>query len=259
MSQFITFTRKEFRESFATVRMYVLIPVFVLIGLMNPIVSLLTPSLMDALAEQMGGPGGEGMIITAWTSWETFFGNASGEMGMGTIAFVIAFCGVVSSEFSKGTMINLLTKGLKRPVVILSKFFTVSVLWTLCLLVAIGVTAIFTAILFDPISFSHTILAFFGPWLFGLFAIALLILGGTIVGSFYGGLAAYGGVAVVLGLLSLVPGISRFSPGGIGQATYSLLAGVAQPGDFIPAFIVTTVLIAGMICASIIIFNKKRV
>lgn len=59
---------------------------------------------------------------------------------MGLIVLVLLFSGTLTTELSKGTLINVLTKGLTRYAVILAKYTVALVLWSFALLMALGVT-----------------------------------------------------------------------------------------------------------------------
>lgn len=258
MKHFAAFMKKEFAESAATFRLFVLPAIFLLLGMMGPLFAQLMPAIMEMSMGEMG------FIMeipepTAMDSWALFFGNVGGEMGMGTVAIVISFCGIMSAEFSRGTLINLLTKGLKRPVVVLAKFLTTSVIWTLCYLLALGVCFVYTAYFWEVGELHYALFAFGAPWLFGILILALLIFGGTISGKIYGGLICYAGAIVIFGALSFVPNAARFNPGSLGAGTFSLLDGTAAPADFLPAAIICAALIVVLIAASVVIFNKKKV
>jgi len=113
----------------------------------------------------------DGVVITlpeptAYDAWAQFFKNAT---QMGLFVMVILFSGVLSSELSKGTLINLLTKGLSRTAVILSKYTCMVSVWTISISLCFGLTYGYTAYLSHKVK--HQICCFlcFGLWLFGLF------------------------------------------------------------------------------------------
>lgn len=254
MKQFIAFSKKEFYESTATFRLYILLVVFLIFGIMSPLLAKLTPEIIKSL-------GDTGVVIqipepTAFDAWAQFFKNI-GQIGI--LVLVILFCGIMSNEFSKGTLINLLTKGLKRHTVILSKFLSSSVLWTLAYLISLGVCFAYTAYFWEISKLNNALLAFAAPWLFGELILALLIFGGTLFGNIYGSLLSCLGVVVVLNIVSILPKTAKFNPVTLSGGTLPLLSGVGDPADFIPAVIVCTVLIVILIVGAVAIFDKKKV
>src|SRR5512133_2582011 len=113
-------------EYLRTYKFFALIAVFLFFGFMNPITAKVMPELLDSLMP-------EGMSInlgtpTALDSWAQFFKNIS---QMGAIVLVIILSGIMANEFSRGTLINMLTKGLSRQTVILAKFTAAVATWTL--------------------------------------------------------------------------------------------------------------------------------
>lgn len=64
---------------------------------------------------------------TALDAWQQFFKNIS---GIGFSAFIILFGSCMSSEYSKGTLLLLVTKGLARPSVIMAKYTVAAVSMT---------------------------------------------------------------------------------------------------------------------------------
>jgi len=255
MRQFLALTKKEFRESAATFRLYILLAIFLLLGIMGPLMALLTPTLLESLAG-----GDSGIIIsmpepTATDAWAQFF---SGVVEMGMPILAIIFCGIMSNEFSRGTLINLLTKGLKRPTVILAKFFSAGSLWAIALLLAAGICYVYTAFYWDTAPIPHPVLVFGAPWLFGLFMISLLLFGGTLFGNFYGSLFTCLGVVLALMFANFIPNVVRFNPTAL-TGTLSLINGTGEPSDFIRPLIICAAAIVALIAGAIAVFNRKTV
>jgi len=255
VKQLIAFTKKEFYESTATFRLYILLAVFVLLGVMGPLMALLTPAILESVSA------GDAAIVisipdpTAIDAWAQFF---SGIIQMGMPILAIIFSGIMANEFSKGTLVNLLTKGLKRHTVILSKFIGASALWTISFLLSIGVCYAYTAYYWETGPISHVFLTFGAPWLFGLFMISLLLFGGTLFGNFYGSLFSCLGVVLALIFASAIPLIATYSPTTL-TGTLSLINGTGEPADFMRAMVLCAILIIGLIGGSIAVFNKKTV
>jgi len=257
MRAFAVFTRKELLESLRTYRFVILLTVFAIIGIMNPMLALMLPSILGSI-DLGGGVTLELPDPTAMDSWTQFFGNVS---QLGVWALIIIFCGIMANEFSRGTLVNLLAKGLSRSAVIFSKFTAAALIWTLAYLLCLGITTAYTAYFWElALPLQEAIFAFLGPWLFGLLLIALLLFGGTLFGSFYGSLALTIGAMIASALLnSLFPSFRLYNPMALSSATSALLEGTQVPADFIPVFIVCVIAMFALVILSVLVFKRKRV
>ncbi|MBK8434017.1 MAG: hypothetical protein IPL28_23205 [Chloroflexi bacterium] len=67
---------------------------------------------------------------TAVDAYSQLFKNLT-QMGM--IVLLLVFGGMLSNEIARGTLLNMLTKGLSRHAVILAKYTVALLLWTAAL------------------------------------------------------------------------------------------------------------------------------
>lgn len=254
MNAYIAFVRKEFLEYSRTYKLFALVAVFLFFGFMNPITAKVMPELLDSLLP-------EGMSInlgtpTAFDSWAQFFKNIS---QMGTIIFAIVLSGIFANELSRGTLINMLTKGLSRPTVILAKFTAATAIWALSYVVCFGVTYGYTAYFWSMEAVANLFLSAFGLWLFGVLLIALLIFGGVLTGSVYGSLLVAGGASVLMTLINIVPTVQKFNPITLSSGNMALLMSQRAASDFAPALATCITAVIALILVSIGMFNKKQV
>jgi ABC-2 type transport system permease protein len=254
MKAFAAFTGKEFTEYIRTYKLFILLVVFMIFGFLSPITAKYLPQIfemagLDPDAMGMGDP-------TAVDSFAQFFKNV-GQMGL--LVVVIVYSGIMANEFTKGTLINMLTKGLKRSTVILSKSVSAITCWTLAYLVCLGISYGYTALYFDVDGYRHEFAAFFGLWLYGVLLLVLVIFGGTLFKNVVGSLLVTGGVAVVLTLLNLVPSFQKYNPASLATDGLALITAQKDLGDLLPAFILCGVAIVGLTIASVLIFNKKQI
>ena len=253
MRAFTVFTKKELLESVRTYRFVIAIAAFMLMGILSPLTALMLPRLLETMDL------GDFEIVlpepTAMDAWAQYFSNV-GTMGM--LVVIILFSGIMANEFSKGTLVNLLTKGLNRTTVIVSKFVAASLVWTLAYLLCLGVTLGYVAFYWE-INLQNSVLAFASLWLFGELLIAILILGGTLFGTFGGSLALTGGMIVILMLLNIIPNMARYNPISLAGSTLTLLDGGHVSGDFVPAVMICGVAIVACIALSVVVFWKKKI
>jgi ABC-2 type transport system permease protein len=145
MRAFIAFFKKEILESFRCGRFTILGILFLAFGIMNPAIAKLTPWLLETLAAELEESGMTVTAVTvdALTSWTQFFKN----IPMALIAFVLIYGGIFVKEYEKGTLVLMLTKGLARYKVILSKAAVILLVWSagywMCFAVTYGYNAYF--------------------------------------------------------------------------------------------------------------------
>ncbi|NLA53124.1 MAG: ABC transporter permease [Clostridiales bacterium] len=253
MKAYLAFTRKELLESVRTYKLLILALVFLLLGMLGPLSAKLTPQLMESLMSQ-------GIQITmpeptAFDSWTQFFKNVS---QMGFMVLAIMFSGVMTNEFSRGTLINILTKGLPRSTVILSKFTVASGIWTVSYAFCFILSYLYTAYFWRSGVVSNLLFSAFCLWLFGVMLIAVIMLGGVISRNRYGCLLSTGGFAVILTLLNMVGKIQNYNPLILASNNMDLLTGAAAPKDWWESIIISFIMIILSLFAAIKIFNKKQ-
>lgn len=256
MRQFLAFTKKECLEQIRTGKLLVLTIVFVLFGIMNPAIAKITPWLMEMMSEQLAQTG---MTVTAvevdaLTSWMQFFKN----MPMALIVFLIMSGSILTAEYQKGTLINIVTKGMKRWKIYFSKMCVMEALWTLGCLLSYGITYGYNAYFWDNGIVHHVHFAVFAFWLFGTWLISVLGLA-SVFGNSSAIVMLF--VAVAFGisyLAALFPALKEYSPSYLLESA-SLLAGAEKPGAYMSAIFVTIGLIVAGNVLSVVAFNRKSI
>ena len=128
MRGYLAFVKKELLEQVRTCKLLILLLVFLYFGMLSPLMAKLMPEIlsqmpMDGITITIPDP-------TAIDSYSQFFKNLT---QMGLIVLVLLFSGTLTTELSKGTLINVLTKGVTRYAVILAKYTVALVLWSFAL------------------------------------------------------------------------------------------------------------------------------
>ena len=254
MRGYTAFLQKEGTEHLRTYRLFILLTAFFLFGMMSPLAAKLLPQI---LASAMP----EGISITlpdpsAIDSWSQFFKNIS---QMGLIVTVILFSGVLGTELSKGTLINMLTKGLSRSAVMLSKFTGLALVWTLSYALAFLVCWGYTVYLFPGEMLPHLGFSVFCLWLFGIFLLASLMFAASLTKNSYGTLLI---VCLMLGalyLLNIFPDLQAYNPVALSSQNVALLQNAVSVSDVTDAVIVTLCSSAALIAASVLIFRKRLI
>lgn len=251
MRAFISFTKKEFIESIRTYKLLIVFSIFLMFGMLNPITAKITPEILSAFIP-------EGVTITlpdpsSIDSWTQFYKN----MSMQIIVFIIVFCGIVANELSKGTLVNMITKGLSRKTVILSKFTAIFIIWTLsyvlCFVVTFGYTAYLLQGELQNIIFSASCM-----WLYGVLLITVMLFGGVLFSNIYGSLLVTGAFSVLLMLLNIIPKVQKYSPYRLTSDNLGLLTNNISPSDLYIPIVICLLIIILVIALTLIMFNKKK-
>lgn len=253
MKNYFTFLKKELLESVRTYKMFILLTVFLLLGIMNPLIAKLTPEIVE-----MAMPAGMDITVadpTAMDSWLQFYKNV-GQIGV--LVIVLVLSGMLSAELSKGTLINLLTKGLSRSAVIFAKFTYMIVMWTGGYALSYLVTWGYTVFLFPKGEASHVLVAAFFLWVFGVFLLAVLMLGSVLAGNSYGSLLITGGVFVVCMLLNMVPAVHKFNPLSLGMDNMALIQNTVEAKELFPAVGIAAIIVVLALAGSVMLFRKKQ-
>jgi ABC-2 type transport system permease protein len=255
MRSLIAFTKKEFTDQLRSGKLLLLGILFLLFGIMNPAVAKLTPWLLEIFSETMAESGMviTGVTVSAMDSWVQFYKN----IPMALIAFVLIQGGIFTKEYTSGTLVLSLTKGFERYKVVLSKTFTLMLLWTLGYWICFGVTYGYNAYFWDNSVAQNLGLSALCWWIFGVWVISMIVLFSTLLNSTSGVILCGGGIAVGCYLLAIVPKIGRYLPTYLADGT-SLIYGVTKPENFIAAIVITSVLSVACLVLSVPIFNKKQ-
>lgn len=254
MTHYIAFLKKEILESIRTYKLFILLIVFVLFGVMNPLATKLTPYIIKTLI-----PDGNSIPIpepTAFDSWAQFFKNIT---QMGLIVTILVFNGILVTELSKGTLINILTKGLSRKAVILSKFSSMILIWTLSVTASFIVTWAYTVYLFPVCGISNLFFSVFCLWLFGSFLLSLLMFSSTLANTNYGSLIIVGVTVGISMMLNIIPSFQKYNPISLSTRNMELLTNTLHPASLYDAIGVTVIIIVALISFSILVFRKKQI
>lgn len=253
MKNIYSFTKKELFESWRTSRILILVVIFLIFGIMNPLFAKFTPEILKSV-------GGSAFQIdlpkpTSVDSWTQFYKNIT---QMGLIIIALMFSGSVSNEVGKGTLVQLVTKGLERSAIILGKLISLVLQWTLCLALCFGVTWGYTLFYFlDKLS-PHIFLAVIPLWVFGLFLIALVILCSTISRNSYEGLLVTGGSVMLLYLINIVEKAKHYNPISLISVNMGLLSGSEELGDYGAALGIAAMAAVGMIVLAVYVMDRKK-
>ena len=255
MKPLIALLKKECLEQIRSGRMTVLSMIFVLVGIMNPATAKLTPWLLELMSNSLAESGMSVTIttITALDSWVQFFKN----IPICLIAFLLIQSGIFTKEYTSGTLILSLTKGLSRMNVLISKTVVLILFWSVGYWSCVGITYGYTAYYWDNSIAQNLFVAVNLWWLFGIFVLSLSVLFSAVFNSNIGVLAGCGGIVLVSYLLSLIPKVNRYLPTLLTDGN-ALIYGTKEIKEYSIAILISICISLGCLLVSIPLLNKKQ-
>lgn len=209
MNGFRAFLKKEILEYVRTSKFFILLGVFILLGIMSPLFAKLMPQLLSSLVDESMASILSPSEPTALDCYIQFFKNIT---QLGLIALVLLCSTTLTNELSKGTLIPFLTKGLQRSSVLFSKFLASSILWTLCYGVSFLITWLYTKLLFPDLLLPHLALSVASVWVFGILLIAIVLFASSFLSASYSVLLVCVVFIAVLFMINIVPAVHDVNP-----------------------------------------------
>ncbi len=243
---FKAYSLKEITELIRNYKLLIILLAFAMIGFSNPIFAKLTPEILATTGYQFDIP--EPTLIDSWVQ---FYKNIATLL----IIYIILFCSNIPNELTNNSLINMITRGLPRRTIILSKFTVISGLWIISYYLCFLITLIYSPLLLDG-SLSHLLIASTLPALFGILMISLMLLGSVVTKHTVGSLLVPFGFYGLSSLLSISDEIANYLPSTL-MGSLVLITEDAIISDFKFAILITLGLTALVLTATIQIFNKQ--
>lgn len=255
MKSFLAFFKKEWLELARTGKLTVLIILFLIFGIMNPAIAKLTPWLMKTLSDSLEGSGitVTNITVDSVTSWTQFHKN----IPVALIVFILMLSGVFTSEYQKGTLIQVLTKGASRHGILAAKTSVLMLLWTGCFWLCFGVTFGYNAYFWGNGAAESYIAPALCFWLFGIWIISAAVLFSAASKSGSSVMLGTGGVFIAAYLSGLFPAAENLSPARLIQSA-PLLAKQASAADYLPSALTAVLLSAVFLIAASQIFLRRK-
>lgn len=245
--------KKEFFEAWRRKRILVLVIVFVATGLMSPTLAKLTPEIMRAalpagMALQLPAP-------SAADAWTQFFKNS---LQFGLLAMVLFHADTLCGEVERGTLVNLLTKGMNRTAVVLGKTMYLLSIWTLGFWGSFLVSWGYTGYFFPDSGQLHILTSCLLLWLYGVLFLSLMITASAIAASSMQSLLLMALVLSSSMLLEIFQKIKDYDPFTLGSRNLEWLTGSAKISHSWPAILLALLLILVAIGSANRIFSRRQ-
>ncbi|MBG9979532.1 ABC transporter permease subunit [Facklamia sp. DSM 111018] len=250
MSSFQVLLKKEWMENYRTHKIISLLLLCIILGIMGPLNALITPDILKNLL-----PSDAQISIPDPSYIDSYMQFFKGINQIGLIALVIIFSGSLTNELTNQTLINLVTKGLSRRIIILAKFIMIISIWTGSYFISSLVQYGYTLYYFSADG-TNKVFTYILTWGFGIFLISLLLLFSSLFKKNTGVLLGVLIVVVILFIISLFNPLKNYNPLFLIQNQSEILLGKVDLEAYFKPLMTTLILIVINLWASIKIFER---
>ena len=207
---FRTLLAKEFREQWRTWKMVVFLAVFLITGIISPVLAKYTPEILKSIPNL---PAGLADIIPAPTVADSLAQYLKNTEQFGVLLVILLTMGVMAQEKERGTAAMLLTKPVSRSAVLLAKWLAGMTIVLAGLLVGGLACLAYTVVLFEPLPFiTFWILNLFLLIYLGVYLTVALLASTLARSQSIAAAGAFGGLIVLI-ILGSLPPVSDYMPG----------------------------------------------
>ncbi len=245
--------RKELLEQWRTMRLVIVVVVFLAFGILSPVLAKYTPELIKALVPPNQVPPNLPLPTIADAIGQ-FVKNVGQTL---SLAAILLAMGAIATEKERGTAAFLLTKPASRAAFIVAKF------------VALGATLGVAMIAAGVAAYGYTAWLFTAPPIAGFAAmcallwLSLLVIGAvTLLGSALARSAVAGGAIgfaayIVLAIVSALPTIGPYTPAGLGGPATQLALG-QPPTDLVGPLAANVLIVSGATVLAWLSFRRQE-
>ena len=251
MNGYAAFLKKEFIENLKNCRFLILFAVFLIFGLASPFLAKFMPEILSSAAPDMR----MGASPVALDAWGQFYKNIS---GVGFCALIILFGSFMSGEYSKGTLVLLITKGLPRSAVIFAKYTAAALLMTVCYWAGFLAACCGTTYLWPGAALPHIFIAAFYLWLIGFLYLSILLLCCVVFKQAFTSILFTGGAAAVISLLGTVEPLKKCNPFLLTSKNVKLISGAASASEFLMPSVISIAVTIICLWSATILFDRKQ-
>jgi ABC-2 type transport system permease protein len=245
---------KEFREQWRTWKAIVFLVVFLVLGMLSPVLAKYTPELLKAVPNL---PAGLAELIPAPTLADSVAQYVKNTVQFGILLVLLLTMGVVVQEKERGTAAMLLVRPIRRSHFILSKWLA----GMTTLLAGFAISTIscyaYTFVLFEALPAGAFILLNLLLFVYLGVYLSITLLASTVARSQTIAASLSFGALVVLLILGALPRVAEVLPGKLAEWGSSLVLG----GDLVAwsALGVSLGIIALCLLAACLVFRKTEI
>jgi ABC-2 type transport system permease protein len=247
--------KKEFYEQYRTYRVLIAVIILLLLGISAPIITKLTPELLQSLG------GGIKIVLPPQTATDALNSYIKNMTQLPALMIILLAMGCIADERSHGTAVTVLTKPVPRSVFVLAKFLAYALLLSLGTILAAAGDYFYTYQFFNALPIGAFLLLNLALLIFYMLTLALTLLASVL---FRNAIAA-GGVAFAGFLvLSILPGLNAAIAQALPSIVFSsermtpLLAGNASLGSVLTPLACGLGLILTLVIIACLVFQRQE-
>ena len=240
MTGYRVLLRKELLEQWRTMRLGIVVIVFLVFGILSPVMARYMPELITSLLPPDQVP----LRLPTPTTKDAidqFIKNVGGTL---TLAGVLLAMGMIASEKERGTAAFILTKPAGRGAFVAAKLTALAATLGVALAASGSAAYAYTVWLFEPLPLAGFAAMVVLVWLAQLSIASITLLASALVRSVVAagaiGFAAY----AMLAMVSALPTVGAYTPAGLQNAAGEVAMGQVPP-DIGVAVVVNVALSAG--------------
>ena len=251
--KFMAAFKKEWLELVRTKRLLIALVVLVLFGMTSPLMAKMIPEIMTVV------PGGEqfAMMIPTPTINDAVAQYIKNITQFGVLLALLFGMGSVANEKDKGTAAMVLSKPMPRFTFLLAKIAANTLLFALALALAGIGCYYYTYVLFGQLSLMAFLQMNGLILMYLLVYVALTVFFSTLTRTQYIAIGLSFGVVIVFGIVSAIPGLSRYIPD-ILIVNASLLGIGASPENWIGLWVSLGLILASVLGAWLV-FRRQEI
>ena len=245
--------RKELQEQWRTMRLGIVVLVYLTVGLLSPATARYLPQIITSLvpADQVPVRLPTPTMVDAIAQ---FTKNVGGTL---TLAAILLAMGMIASEKERGTAAFILTRRAGRGAFVAAKLIALATTLGLAMAAAGAAAYVYTAWLFEPPPAAPFAAMVVLVWLSQVSIAAITLFGSAIARSVVAagaiGFAAY----VVLAVVSALPVLGIVTPAGLQNVAAALARGESAP-DLWLAAVANACLIVAMGVLTWLAFRRQE-
>jgi len=242
---FRTLLVKDFLEQRRTSKLLVFLAVFLIVGIISPVLAKYTPQLLKMIPNLPPDMAALMLKLPAPTLKDAIDQYAKNASQFGVLLVIVLTMNAIAQERERGTAAMLFSKPVKRGAFILSKWLVGMATVTIAVIVSGIACYIYTVVLFSflPLGkyliFNLFLLLFLGVYL------SLALMASALARTQSTAAAIAFGLLIILLILSTLPRISDFCPTGLLNWGSGLMGG--EYTTYWPALVISLALMFGSI------------
>ncbi len=248
--------RKEALESWRTMRLPVVVGLFLVVGFGSPLLARFLPEIIEAAGGDLGGitlppPVAADALAQLWKNLAQF----------GAFTAIILAMGAVAAERDRGTAAFVLSNGASRGAFLGAKVVVIGAVLAIGVALATAVAWIYTAILFEPPSILGWLAVAALAWLSLAAWGSITFLGSTVTGSTAAAAGIGFGAWLGLTILGAIPTVTSLLPAGLTGPALALGMGIGaslEPSDVLTPVLATVALIGASVFIAARSFGRQE-